>query len=45
MNHTPLTSPPAPPLQGEESKITSPSLRGKGVGGLGFSEVRIEAKK
>jgi len=45
MNYTPLTSPPAPPLAGEGSKITPPSLIGKGVGGLGFSEVRMEAKK
>jgi hypothetical protein len=50
MNYTPLTSPPAPPLKGEESKITPPSLVGnrsfsEEVGGLGFSEVRMEAKK
>jgi hypothetical protein len=45
MNYIPWTSPPAPTLQGEGSKITPPSLVGKGVGGLGFSEVRMEAEK
>jgi hypothetical protein len=36
MNYTTLTSPPTPPLQGEGSKITPPSLIGKGAGGLGL---------
>jgi hypothetical protein len=36
MKYTTLTSLPTPPLQGEGSKITPPSLIGKGAGGLGL---------
>jgi hypothetical protein len=43
MNYV-VTSPPAPPLQGEgsknKSKITPPSLIGKGAGGLGLVKRR-----
>ena len=35
------TSPPAPPLRGEGSKISPPSLAGKGVGGLGLLHNRL----
>ena len=35
------TSPPAPPLGGEGSKISPPSLVGKGVGGLGLLHDRL----
>ncbi|GAX40542.1 hypothetical protein NIES4075_15080 [Tolypothrix sp. NIES-4075] len=36
MKYITLTSPPTPPLRGEGSKITPPSLIGKGAGGLGL---------
>ncbi|MBW4611140.1 MAG: hypothetical protein KME22_29025 [Hassallia sp. WJT32-NPBG1] len=35
------TSPPAPPLRGEGSRISPPSLAGKGVGGLGLLHNRL----
>jgi len=33
-----LTSPPTPLRGGEDSRISPPSLAGKGVGGLGLYE-------
>ncbi len=36
MNYTTLTSPPTHKVRGEGSKITPPSLIGKGAGGLGL---------
>lgn len=44
MKYTVLTSPPTPLLRGEGSKITPPSLTGKGAGGLGSSQVKMEAE-
>lgn len=44
MKYTALTSPPTPLLRGEGSRITPPSLTGKGAGGLGSLPMKMEPK-